>query len=188
MLERLLTWDREAFLWFNGQNTPFWDPVWVTITERQTWYALYALLIGFLLWKYRKQGLLAVVLLILSVVVADQITSGLMKPLFARPRPCHEPSLQGLVHLLKYCGGPYGFASSHAANSFAIALFAGRMLRPLGCWIPPVWWLWAALISYSRIAVGVHYPGDVLVGAWMGAIAGWGLHRLYGKISSRYFS
>ncbi|HAA20854.1 MAG TPA: phosphatase PAP2 family protein, partial [Cytophagales bacterium] len=159
MLERLLSWDREVFLWFNGQHSPFWDPVWVTITEKQTWYVLYALLIAFLLWKYRWQGLLAVVLLILSVVLADQLTSGLMKPLFARPRPCHEPSLEGLIHLIKYCGGPYGFASSHAANSFAVAIFAGHMLRSFGRWIPPLWWLWAAVISYSRVAVGVHYPG-----------------------------
>ena len=177
--------DQQLFLWFNGLHSSFWDPIWVTITEKQTWYPLYALLIVFLIWKYRWQGVLAVLLLILSVVFADQLTSGLMKPFFARPRPCHEPSLAEQINLLKYCGGPYGFASSHAANAFAVALFSGHLLRRYGKWILWAWIIWAVAISYSRVAVGVHYPGDILVGGLLGGLIGWALYRLFRKVKDR---
>ena len=181
MLSQLEQLDQQLFLWLNGHHSPFWDPIWGAITGKLTFIPLYLLLMGYLLWRHRWQGLVMIVVMVVAVVAADQFTSAFMKPFFARPRPCHEPNLAGLVHTLNHCGGKYGFASSHAANTFALATFAWLLLRKNLRWI----WLafvWAAIVSYSRIYVGVHYPADIMIGGTVGAILGWwgywGLRRM----------
>lgn len=186
MLEALIQWDQELFLWLNGQHSPGWDPIWATITHRETWYPLYIVLIGLIFYQDRQRGWWTVLLLILAVVLADQITSGLMKPLFARPRPCHEEALAGLVHTVNgKCGGRFGFASSHAANSFAVAVFLFRLWWPKWRWLGWALLVWAALVSYSRIYMGVHYPADVLVGGAIGALAGGQSYRLIARFPFR---
>jgi undecaprenyl-diphosphatase len=96
-----------------------------------------------------------------------------MKPYFTRLRPSHEPSLEGLVHLVEgYKGGTYGFASSHAANTFGTAMFLYLLFRIKKSWI--VWLFpWAAFVSYTRIYLGVHYPGDIVGGAGVGLLCAW---------------
>jgi undecaprenyl-diphosphatase len=96
-----------------------------------------------------------------------------MKPFFERLRPSHDPSMQNLIHLVDdYRGGLYGFASSHAANTFGVALFVWLTLRPVYNWIFLIF-LWAAVMTYTRIYLGVHYPGDIIVGALVGLVSGW---------------
>ena len=121
-------------------------------------------------------------LLFIGIVIAicDQTASHLIKNVILRLRPSHEPALAGLVHLSKAgVGGMYGFVSSHAANAFGLASFLyfslDRSFNPLKYWL----FIWAILVSYSRIYNGVHYPGDVLTAALIGAFIGWIISRLF---------
>jgi undecaprenyl-diphosphatase len=115
--------------------------------------------------------------IILAATLADQI-SVLIKNLVLRLRPCHEPSLEGLVHLVKgECGGMYSFVSSHATNSFNVALISLLFIRKRWFTISII--LWASVVGYSRIYLGVHYPGDVICGSLLGALIGWSIYSLY---------
>jgi undecaprenyl-diphosphatase len=114
------------------------------------------------------------------VVFADQFSSNLLKPLFKRLRPCHVEEFQSWIHLPAGCGGMYGFCSSHAANSFAIAV--GYYLLTKNKFAGLVLVLWASLISYSRIYLGAHYPLDVIVGALVGSVGARGLFIIYERL------
>jgi undecaprenyl-diphosphatase len=170
MRETLNQLDTDLFIWLNGHYESWLDPVMVFITGRNTWFPAYALLIGWLVFRYRKQAIGLLLTLIGAVALSDQTASALLKPLTLRLRPCHVPALQKLIHPVLDCGGQYGFASSHAANTFALA--TGLWLL-LGKEYPWMRWLflWAAIVSYSRIYVGAHYPLDVLAGAGIGVLA-----------------
>jgi undecaprenyl-diphosphatase len=179
-MEKLLEIDQAIFLFLNGLNHSGLDPVMSFFSEKWVWLPLYAILLGILIYKYRFKALWVVLALALSIVVADRGTSGLMKPGFERLRPCHEPSLIDSIHLVDGCGGKYGFPSSHAANTFALAaffyfLFAGNKWRYTLI-------AWAVIVTYSRIYLGVHYPLDVIAGA----IFGWVVAMIAVKALFRY--
>lgn len=177
MLERIKEWDTELFIYLNGLHTPPLDVAMYWITDRLFWVPFYLLIILFVYKHYGLPGFWLLAAVGLSVSLADQFTSNLMKPYFARPRPCYDPDLLRVVHVVRGCGGQFGFASSHASTTFALAtslwLFLRRTFRYT--------WLmfgWAALVSYSRIYVGVHYPVDLVVGATAGAIIAWLVYLL----------
>ncbi|WP_128543533.1 phosphatase PAP2 family protein [Larkinella soli] len=169
MGEALNRLDTDLFLRLNGLYAGWLDPIMVLATERNTWIPLYILLIAWLVRLYRKQAVGMILSLVAAVALSDQTASALLKPLTLRLRPCHEPGLKNLLHPVLECGGTYGFASSHAANSFALAM--GLWLL-LGRRFPSLRWAfaWAGLVSYSRIYVGAHYPLDVLAGAGVGVL------------------
>jgi undecaprenyl-diphosphatase len=159
--------DTQFFLWLNSFNSPKFDGIMAWISAKNSWIPLYILIIATIFYFFKKKGLFYILSLIVAVALSDQFASSLLKPLFKRLRPCHEPALQNLIHLVGNCGGQFGFCSSHAANSFALAtllnLFGGKQWKAL-----PIMYVWAFVVSYSRIYVGVHYPIDVLVGAFVG--------------------
>lgn len=179
--------DQELFLWLNGLHTPWLDSVMNCITYKYTWIPLYILLIALTIraegWK---KGGLIVIAVVLAVAAADKITSGLMKPYFLRLRPCHDPSIRIVMHHVTDCGGMYGFASSHASTSFALAIAWFSLLRRK---VPQMGFLflWAVVYAYSRVYVGVHYPLDILVGALVGLLVGYSFVQLYYIFLKRYY-
>ena len=172
MIEKVKYWDEQLFLYLNSQHMDWLDPIMNMLTEKLFWLPLYAFFL-FLIIKHFKKGSIWIVAGVgLAILMADQSTSGFMKPFFERLRPCHDPRFEGMVFNYGGCGGMYGFASSHAANSFALAVYLNLIffnkLKGFG-WM----FLWAAVISFTRIYVGVHYPLDVFIGALVGLLSGW---------------
>ena len=181
MLERL---DQQLFLFLNSCYSPFWDKVMHAISGILIWIPLYLTILIYLGLKYRRKFIIILLFIILAATLADQLSVHLFKNVFHRLRPCHEPSLEGLVHLVNgQCGGLYGFVSSHAANSFNVALLSLLFIRKR--WFTILIILWALTVGYSRIYLGVHYPGDVICGSFQGALIGWGIFKLY-AITDKY--
>lgn len=169
MLETLNQWDTAAFLGLNRQHTSWLDPVMYWISDREFWFPFYTVILLWLGWKYHLRAIAIALTIGISVAFSDQVTSGILKPAFQRLRPCHDPTIDQWVHLVWECGGPYGFASSHAANSFGFATVLTLLLSRRQPWVRFLY-AWAILISYSRIYVGAHYPLDVLAGAGIGIL------------------
>ena len=178
ILNTLNQWDTELFLCLNGVHNSFWDFVMYWASDKIIWIPVYLLFL-FLLWrKFRGKIWIILVFAALLVFLSDQISVHLFKDIFQRLRPCHEDELMGVVHLIDgKCGGSFGFYSSHASNIWAVAVFVLSMLgnRNIRLIIPIL--IWAMLISYSRIYLGAHYPGDVLAGALAGSFLGWMIAR-----------
>jgi undecaprenyl-diphosphatase len=170
--------DRDLFLYLNNLHTAWLDPIMLWITKTIAWLPLYLFLLFLIIKNYKKQSWIPLLGIAITILLADQITSGFMKPFFERLRPSREPSLEGLVHLVDgYTGGLYGFASSHAANTLGTAIFFFLLFRAKYAWIKWLF-LWATLMTYTRIYLGVHYPGDIVVGALIGLACGWGGYSL----------
>ena len=141
------------------------------ISRSITWIPLYVLLVGLIVLKYRSWKTVLLILLGFGVAVglADFTTSGIIKPLVCRLRPTHEPALEGMVHLVNgYTGGSYGFCSSHAANTMACGLLFSLLYK--NKYATTGLMIWVALNCYSRMYLGVHYPGDILCGLLIGAL------------------
>lgn len=169
--------DQQLLLFINSLNSPFFDQVMHAISGKLIWVPLYLAILIFLGIKYKRKFFIILIFIILAVTLADQ-SSVFVKNLFLRLRPCHEPSLKGLVHLVNgECGGMYGFVSSHATNSFNVALLSLLFIKKRWYSISII--AWALVVGYSRIYLGVHYPGDVLCGSFLGAFIGWSMFRLY---------
>jgi undecaprenyl-diphosphatase len=176
MIEFLSNIDTKLFLLLNGFNSPFWDTVMWHISGKLTWVPLYLLLVFFIAKKYGWRTLWILLAIALVVAASDQLSVHLFKNVFERLRPCHNPDLKDLVHVVNRCGGKYGFVSSHAANTFGVAVFLLMLFKKH--WFSFAILFWAALVSYSRIYLGVHYLADVIVGGMLGAAIGFGIWKL----------
>jgi undecaprenyl-diphosphatase len=175
MIEQL---DQQLFLFLNSLNSPFMDQVMYAISGKLIWAPLYISILVYLGIRYKRKFILILLFIILAVALADQTSVQLFKNTVQRLRPCHEPALEGLVHLVKgECGGKWGFVSSHATNSFNVALISLLFIRKRWYTISII--IWALVVGYSRIYLGVHYPGDVICGSILGAFVGWSMYKLY---------
>ena len=189
MLDAIKALDRQLLLAINHAHTPALDALMTFASNRTVWFPAYAVLLGWLIYMFRRHAWVLLPLLLAALGLADSITSRLFKPFFARSRPCHSARLTGLLHLPDGCGGQFGFLSSHAANSVALAIFLALVL-PAGRFRGLKWGVaaWAVLLSYSRIYLGAHYPTDVLGGALVGALLAWvaaSLFRVWGHQPNR---
>jgi undecaprenyl-diphosphatase len=183
MIDFFLELDKNLFLELNSYHAAWLDSIMVYVTETLVWIPLYIIIAYFIFKVYGKKAILILICIALTILLADQITSSLMKPFFARLRPTHDPELENLVHIVgDYRGGQFGFASSHAANTFGLALFIFLLFRDK---TRQVRWMfvWALVVAYSRIYLGVHYPGDIIVGAVVGMICATGCFYLYKRVS-----
>lgn len=188
MLERLLEYDNVLFEALNGSDSLYWDAYMWVVTKTQTWIPL-LLVILFVVARRStvRRTVLFVVFFALAILFADQLSSGLIKPWVQRLRPTHAATfVHSIDTVFGYLGGRYGFVSSHAANTFAVALYLSLLFRhtPLSVLL----FAWALTASYSRVYLGVHYPGDILCGGLLGLMVGGlvylGFTKADGKINT----
>ncbi len=170
MIESITALDTDLFLFLNGFHNELFDTIMYWVSHKFFWVPFYLFLVYLL---YRHFGLKKTAVLTGLILVTFALTNTLsveaFKNIFERPRPCHNELIKSQVHILHdHCGGKWGFVSSHASNVFGLAtlifLFLGKRIKRIGFWI----FLWAAVVSYSRIYLGVHYPLDLICGGFLG--------------------
>ncbi len=180
----LLKWldriDKVLFLLIqHDSDHSIWDKVMPVLREPLTWIPLYLFLLYYSIRKAKNRAWLFILLSIACVAITDSVSASLLKPLFARLRPCYDAELQGHIRGLVDCGGLYSMPSSHAANHVGLAVFwYGSLYIMTGkkwTWL----WIWALAIGYAQIYVGKHYPFDVLAGSLLGYIIGIVLAKLF---------
>ena len=182
-MEELIQFDKQLLLWFNGSESLFLDSLITTLTNAKTWIPLYLSL--FYVVVKSNQTVRDVFLILaaagLCVLLAGTIDDTIVKPTVARWRPGHDPQIGMLVDTVNgYRGGNYGFFSAHASNTFSIAIFFSLLMRQRLFTIFMV--CWSLINCYTRLYLGVHYPGDILVGLSWGAIVGTSVYYLSRRV------
>ncbi|UOE41887.1 phosphatase PAP2 family protein [Chryseobacterium suipulveris] len=170
-MHEIITEDKEIFLFLNNLGSDTFDRFWIMVSGTWIWVPLYVIFLYLLAKNYKVRNLVFILIFIaLGVTVSDQL-AGIFKSGIGRLRPCHDPSLDHLMREVQ-CGGQFGFYSSHASNTFFIATFMTMLLFKKYRFLPYFLFFWAAMVSYSRIYLGVHFPMDILMGAAMGFFLG----------------
>ncbi len=187
MLDAFLQKDIELLIYLNNLGTVQWDGFWLVITNKFSAIPLYLVLLYFTYKQYGlKKTFIAILFIVFLITISDQ-TSNLFKFGLKRLRPCHDESLSQLIRLVKdYCGGMYSFFSAHASNAMAIAIFFSLTLIKKLKIIVPILLIWAFLVAYSRIYIGVHFPLDVVAGMLLGSLYGFMVYKLF-KLSLNKF-
>ena len=171
MFQWLIDLDKKALLYFNSMHSPAWDNIMFWISGDKSWIPLYFFLLLYLIYKERPYRFIFTILFVALAVLLCDKTSVLLKNLVERPRPTHDLEIANLVHIVNnYRGGTYGFVSSHAANVFGVATFLSNQFKHFRWSLFLL--LWAVVVSYSRIYLGVHYPLDIICGAILGTLIG----------------
>lgn len=183
-IDKIEQLDKDLFLYLNSHHNEFWDEVMRLASGKWPWLPLYALLLVMVIVTYRKRWWLVLLCVAALIASSDQL-SGVFKKTIGRYRPCHNLELQDMVHIVDGCGGKFGFVSSHAANTFALATFLALLLRKRWKYFPYLIFAWAMLVSYSRIYNGVHYPADIIGGGLLGILLAMVMYSLWKYINTR---
>ena len=185
-MDALQQFDASIFTTINSWHALYFDNFMALVTVIATWLPMILMLLYMI---YKKKGwrkMLAVLLAVgVVILIADQVSASIIKPAVARLRPSRNPDLQATVHLVNgYNGGKFGFVSSHAANCFGIALFFAFIFKNRAF----TWFMiaWASLMCYSRIYLGVHYPGDIVCGAVLGVTAAAIVYYITKRLKKKY--
>jgi len=188
MLEKLKEIDAALLLFINGHNSVIADFIFFWISNKWVWIPFYIWL-AWIVIRFDKSHVLLILLFIAAAItISDQLASSVIKQQVMRLRPTHDPLLSDKIHIINnYKGGMYGFVSSHAANVFALAAFISRLKIPVNFPLMKILWTWAVVVSFSRIYLGVHFPGDIIGGAVVGILSGLLAAGIY-TLSVRKFS
>lgn len=173
MFEYLIELDKSLFLGINqGLSNQFFDFLMPVLRNPYTWAPLYLFILIFSIKNYRKRGFILVLFFLMTFGLGDFFSASVIKPGVMRVRPCNDMPFKEQVKVRVRCGSGYSMPSSHATNHFAMGVFLLMVFRRK--WKPIVWLaiVWAASISFAQIYVGVHYPGDILVGSILGVLIG----------------
>lgn len=184
-LEQIKELDQHLTLMLNGSESVFWDNVVYIVTNSFSWtLVLVALFIIIFKNNKLRDALVLILFMALLIVVADRICSGYVKPTIARWRPTQDPELMYMVDVVRgYRGGRYGFFSGHACNTMCMAMFLSWVFR---YWkLSLTLFVWSITTTFTRIYLGVHYVGDVVVGWTMGMILGLVFYLIYKRVHSR---
>lgn len=179
-MDGLLSFDRDLFLWLNSLGSSPYDFFWMMMTNKLTNVLVYLTATFYFYKKTDLKQLLGLFIFVALLILAMDQTTNLFKYQIARLRPCHDLEISSLVRLVKpNCGGQFSFFSGHSSNSFALATFFSLLLRTYLSKFSFVFFFIAALIAYSRVYIGVHYPLDIFVGALFGMLYGALFYRLW---------
>ncbi len=186
MLDKLLEWDREVFVYLNSLGIEKYDTFWTVATEIRSWTFLYILFFALIVMVYPKREAISRAMTILLLLLVVFLLTHISKELFERLRPNNDEELQELIRILKEPEN-FSFFSGHAATSFSITTLIVLFLRKELKW---VWllYLWPLIFSFSRIYVGVHYPFDILTGAIVGILLALLFNRLYNRFIAPYLA
>lgn len=169
MIDYLKLLDQQLFFIINrGFANPFFDFLLPLMRSKYFWAPLYLFLIAYFIKSNNtRKGLITILFLLITFALTDYVSAGIIKESIQRIRPCNDPEIMGIVRSLVGCGSGYSFVSSHAANHFGLAIFLGLYFNDKP-WIGISFKFWAAIIAFSQVYVGVHYPLDVLCGTFLG--------------------
>jgi|TARA_B110000914_G_scaffold61008_1_gene52979 undecaprenyl-diphosphatase len=172
-LETLIDIDKSFFVFLNSLGTESFDSFWLLVTDKKSSIPLYLFLIYYIFKKFSNKEFIKYLIHIIILIILTDQTSGFFKDFFQRMRPCHDQEINSFIRIIKEgCGGLYGFFSAHAANTFAVATFFYFTLNRYSKNFKYLF-LWATIVSYSRIYVGVHFPVDIIFGACFGIAIGY---------------
>ena len=184
MIEKILDLDSYLFLYLNNLGSQYYDNFWIFLSRTEANVMFYLVVLIAYIYsinnKKRTKILFHLIIAIAILITISDQTSNLFKDSFQRLRPCYNELISDSLRLVKdSCGGRYGFFSAHASNSFSLAIFFGLLLRSSNRLLILLFTIYAFLISYSRIYLGVHYPIDILVGTIFGTIYAIVLYKIY---------
>ncbi len=179
MIEQLLQYDTELFIYLNSLGSKNWDPFWLAYTSKFNWIPFYALLLYLIFKQIGIKPMLITIVVVFFMILATDQTTNLFKHGLHRLRPCHLAEIIEKMRLVRSgCGGQYGFFSGHASNTMAAAIFIGLMLQNKFNYLVYILVIWAFLMAYSRVYIGVHYPLDIVLGMIFGALMGYIFYRI----------